>query len=224
MMAAGMHFGHNTSRWHPKMKPYIFGARRNVYIVDLEKSQKMLGIALAFIENLTRESKTILFVGTKNQVKKNLKETALAIEMPYVSEKWMGGLLTNFAIFKKMIRKYRDLLEEKNAGKLDRYTKKERLEIEREIIRLETKVGGLVNLQKLPDALFIWDLKNEKTAVAEAKVKNIPIVAICDTNVNPELANYPIPGNDDASKTADLILSVIKEAVLDVKKAKTNLK
>lgn len=218
MMEAGMHFGHNVSRWHPKMKPFIFGSRRNIYIIDLVKSQKMMENALTFIENLAKESKTVLFVGTKNQVKKALKETASAIEMPYVSEKWMGGLLTNFPIFKKMIRKYRDLLEEKNSGKLERYNKKERLMIEREIARLEIKVGGLVNLQKLPDALFIWDMKKEKTAVAEAHTKNIPVVALCDTNVNPALANYPIPGNDDASKTVTLVLNTIKEGVLEAKK------
>jgi small subunit ribosomal protein S2 len=218
MMEAGMHFGHNTSRWHPKMKPFIFGARRNVYIIDLSKSQKMLENALNFMETLAREGKTILFVGTKNQAKKIIKETALAVEMPYVSEKWLGGLLTNFSIFKKMIRKYRDLLEEKNSGKLDRYTKKERLTIEREISRLEIKVGGLVNLQKLPDALFVWDIKKEKTAIAEARTKNVPIIAICDTNVNPEMVNYPIPGNDDASKTVNLILAVVKEAILEAKK------
>jgi len=170
------------------------------------------------METLAREGKTILFVGTKNQAKKIIKETALAVEMPYVSEKWLGGLLTNFSIFKKMIRKYRDLLEEKNSGKLDRYTKKERLTIEREISRLEIKVGGLVNLQKLPDALFVWDIKKEKTAIAEARTKNVPIIAICDTNVNPEMVNYPIPGNDDASKTVNLILAVVKEAILEAKK------
>ncbi|MDD5527990.1 MAG: 30S ribosomal protein S2 [Patescibacteria group bacterium] len=223
MLEAGMHFGHSTGKWHPKMKPYIFTERKGVYIVDLAKSQKMLGTAVEFMQNLTRESKTILFVGTKNQVKKDLRATAEAVEMPYVSEKWMGGVLTNFPIIRKMINRYKSLREEKALGKLDRYTKKERSDFDKEIKRLELKVGGLTNLTKLPDALFIWDIKKEKTAVAEARVKNIPIVAICDTNSNPDLVNYVIPGNDDASKTVKLIMDCIKENLLEAKKEiKTN--
>jgi small subunit ribosomal protein S2 len=218
MLEAGMHFGHSAGRWHPKMKPYIFTERKGVYIIDLVKSQKMLGTALEFMENLTKESKTILFVGTKNQVKKDIKETAIATDMPYVSEKWLGGVLTNFSIIKKMINKYKGLQEEKALGKLDRYTKKERSDFDKEIKRLELKVGGLVNLNKLPDALFIWDIKKEKTAVAEARAKNIPIVAICDTNSNPQKINYVIPGNDDASKTVKLIMDHIKENLLEAKK------
>jgi small subunit ribosomal protein S2 len=218
MLEAGMHFGHSASKWHPKMKPYIFTERKGVYIIDLAKSQKMLGTALEFMENLTKESKTILFVGTKNQVKKDLKETAEAVGMPYISEKWSGGILTNFPIIRKMINKYKGLTEEKALGKLDRYTKKERSVFDKEIKRLEMKVGGLTNLNKLPDALFIWDIKNEKTAVAEAIIKNIPIIAICDTNSNPQLVNYVIPGNDDASKTVKLIMDCIKENLLAAKK------
>ncbi len=213
-----MHFGHGTQRWHPKMKPYIFGARKNIYIIDLSKSQKCLENALSFMENLVKESKTILFVGTKNQVKKQIKEMAQAIEMPYISEKWLGGLLTNFVVFKKMIKRYKDLLEEKKLGKLDRYTKKERLDLNKEIERLEKKVGGLVNLHKLPDAIFIWDIKKEKTAVIEGRSKNIPLIAICDTNVDPTLINYPIPCNDDATKAVNLVLDCIKDNVLEAKK------
>ncbi|MDD4901886.1 MAG: 30S ribosomal protein S2 [Patescibacteria group bacterium] len=217
MLEAGMHFGHSASKWHPKMKPYIFTERKGVYIIDLAKSQKMLGTALEFMENLVKESKTILFVGTKNQVKKDLRATAEAVGMPYISEKWAGGVLTNFPIFRKMINKYKGLQEEKALGKLDRYTKKERSDFDKEIKRLELKVGGLTNLNKLPDALFIWDIKKEKTALSEARVKNIPIVAICDTNSNPDLVNYVIPGNDDASKTVKLIMDCIKENLLQAK-------
>jgi small subunit ribosomal protein S2 len=222
MLEAGMHFGHSASKWHPKMKPYIFTERKGVYIIDLAKSQKMLGTALEFMENLARESKTILFVGTKNQVKKDLRATAEAVSMPYISEKWSGGILTNFPIIKKMINKYKGLSEEKSLGKLDRYTKKERSDFDKEIKRLELKVGGLTNLNKLPDALFIWDIKKEKTAVAEARIKNIPIVAICDTNSNPELVNYVIPGNDDASKAVKLIMDCVKEDLLEAKKIKNS--
>jgi len=218
MLESGMHFGHSASKWHPKMKPYIFTERKGVYIIDLAKSQKMLGTAIDFMANLTKESKTILFVGTKNQVKKDLRATAEAVEMPYISEKWSGGILTNFPIIRKMINKYKGLQDEKAQGKLDRYTKKERSEFDKEIKRLETKVGGLTNLNKLPDALFIWDIKKEKTAVAEAIIKNIPIIAICDTNANPSLVNYVIPGNDDASKAVKLIMECITTNLLEAKK------
>jgi small subunit ribosomal protein S2 len=217
MLESGMHFGHSASKWHPKMKPYIFTERKGVYIIDLAKSQKMLGTAVEFMQNLTRESKTILFVGTKNQVKKDLRATAEAVGMPYISEKWSGGILTNFPIIRKMINKYKGLQDEKAQGKLDRYTKKERSEFDKEIKRLETKVGGLTNMNKLPDALFIWDIKKEKTAVAEAIIKNIPIVAICDTNANPSLVNYVIPGNDDASKAVKLIMECITANLLEAK-------
>jgi len=218
MLESGMHFGHSASKWHPKMKPYIFTERKGVYIIDLAKSQKMLGTAVEFMMNLARESKTILFVGTKNQVKKDLRATAEAVAMPYISEKWSGGILTNFPIIRKMINKYKGLQDEKAQGKLDRYTKKERSEFDKEIKRLETKVGGLTNLNKLPDALFIWDIKKEKTAVAEAIIKNIPIIAICDTNANPSLVNYVIPGNDDASKAVKLIMECITTNLLEAKK------
>lgn len=218
MLAAGMHFGHTKSRWHPKMKPFIFTDKKGVYIINLEKSREMMEKALKFIENLTKESKTILFVGTKNQVAGPLKETAEATGHPYVNGKWLGGTLTNFGVFKKMIKRYKDLCEEKRLGKLDRYTKKEKLKITREIGKLEEKVGGMSSLTKQPDAVFVWDVKKEDTAVVEAKKRNIPIIAICDTNVNPELINYPIPGNDDATKTIELILNSVKDTILETKK------
>jgi small subunit ribosomal protein S2 len=224
MLKSGMHFGHRTSRWHPKMEPFIFTSRKGVYVLDLAKTQKMLEEALNFIKKLSSEGKTILFVGTKNQVKKPLAAAAKECGMPYVDEKWLGGFLTNFAVIKKVIRKYQDLMEKRQAGKLEKYTKKERSDFDWEIERLEKKVGGLTNLNKLPDAIFIWDIKKEKTAVAEAIKKNIPIIAICDTNVNPDPVNYVIPANDDATKTVKLILNLIKEAVLEGKNEKENAK
>jgi len=220
MLLAGMHFGHTKGRWHPKMKPYIFGVKKGVYIINLEKSQEKMRSALEFMENLTKEGKSILFVGTKNQVANPIKELAQETGNPYVCGKWLGGTLTNFSVFKKMIKRYKDLKEEKRTGKLDKYTKKEKLDIEREIKRLDEKIGGLSNLSKQPDALFIWDIKKEKTAVEEAIKRNIPIIAICDTNANPELINYPIPGNDDATKTIKLVLDSIKETILETKKEK----
>jgi len=214
MLKAGMHFGHRTSKWHPKMKPYIFTSRNGVHIINLVKSRQMLGVAIDFIEQFSAENKTILFVGTKIQVKDKIKKMAIEIKMPYVTEKWLGGSLTNFSVIKKMINKYNTLISDKESGKLSKYTKKEQLDFDREIIRLENKVGGLKDLKKVPDAIFIWDIKNEKTAVTEAKKKNIPIIAICDTNVNPDGIKYIIPSNDDATKTVKLLLNYVKEAII----------
>ena len=220
MLKAGMHFGHRTSKWHPKMEPFIFGARNGVHIIDLVKSRKMLETALDFIEKFSAEGKVILLVGTKMQVKSLLQKTGNETGMPYVKEKWMGGTLTNFSVIKKLIKKYVDLIDDKNSGKLNKYTKKERHDFDKIIEKLEAKVGGLTKMNKLPDAIFIWDIKNEKTALLEAKKKNIPVIAICDTNVNPTNVNYVIPSNDDATKTIKLVLNLIKEAILRGKEHK----
>lgn len=217
MLKAGMHFGHRTSKWHPKMEPFIFGSRNGIHIIDLAKSRKMMEEAMEFMKKFAAEGKVILFVGTKMQVKGPMKQMAEEVGMPYITEKWLGGCLTNFAIIKKMIKKYRDLLEDKNTGKLNKYTKKERLEFDRTIAKLELKVGGLVNLNKLPDAMFIWDAKLEKTALTEARAKNVPIIAVCDTNTNPDGINYIMPSNDDATKTIKLLLNIIKETILEGK-------
>lgn len=218
MLHAGMHFGHRTSRWHPKMKPFIFTERNGLYIIDLQKSQKQLEVALDFMSNLVKENKNILFVGTKKQVQKPMKELALEINMPFVVGKWLGGCLTNFTVIKKSIKKYLKLKEDQASGKFDRYTKKEKLNFEREIKKMDERLGGLSDLNKLPDALFIWDIKEEKTAISEAKKKSIPVIGICDTNVNPEEVNYPIACNDDSTKTINLILNTIKETLQGVKK------
>ncbi len=218
MLKAGMHFGHRTNRWHPKMKEYIFTTKNGVYIIDLKKSQKKLEEALEFMSKLVSENKSILFVGTKNQVSAPMKKMAEDIKQPYIVGKWLGGYLTNFLIVKKSVKKYQDLVEKKESGRLEKYTKKERLEFDRQISKLRERVGGLTNLNKLPDALFVWDIREEETAVKEARQKNIPIIAICDTNVNPELVNYPIPGNDDSTKTIALILEAIKKTALGSKK------
>jgi len=218
MLKAGMHFGHRTNRWHPKMKPYIFTDKKGIYIIDLNKSREKLAEALEFMSQLISEGKSVLFVGTKNQVKNGMKNMAEATGMPYIVGKWLGGYLTNFAVVKKSVKKYQDLVEAKASGKLEKYTKKEQLDFAREIKKLEERVGGLIGLNKLPDALFIWDIIEEETALTEARAKNIPVIAICDTNVNPELVTYPIPANDDATKTIALLMDVIKEAVTEAKK------
>lgn len=147
-----------------------------------------------------------------------MKKMAEITNMPYIVGKWLGGFLTNFVVVKKSVKKYVDLIENKKTGKLEKYTKKEQLDFDRDIKKLGIRVSGLVNLNKLPDALFVWDIKEEETAVKEAVKKNIPVIAICDTNVNPELVNYPIPANDDSSKTIKLILESVKMAILDARK------
>lgn len=220
MLKAGMHFGHRTNHWHPKMEPFIFTQRNGIYIIDLQKSQEQLRVALEFMSNLAKENKNILFVGTKQQVKQPLKEMAEEINMPFVVGKWLGGCLTNFLVIKKSIKKYLDLKQKQELGKFDKYTKKEKHNFERQIKKMNERLGGLANLNKLPDAVFVWDVREEKTAVTEAKKKNIPVIAICDTNVNPEDINYPIASNDDSTKTIILILNTIKEAIKEAKKEK----
>lgn len=217
MLEAGMHFGHRTYKWHPKMKPYIFEARKGIHIINLEKTREQLEQALMFLAGAVAEGKTVLLVGTKSQVKDQLKEMAKEIGLPYVSERWLGGTLTNFGIIRNSIKMYQDLLEKKESGKLEKYTKKERIQFDRQIAKLSLSVGGLVGLNRTPDIIFIWDIKHEETALAEAKKKRIPIVAVCDTNVNPQSVDYVIPANDDASKTISLVLDLLKETISSAK-------
>ena len=211
MLAAGVHFGHRASRWHPKMKPYIFTKKNDIHIIDLDQTAAALESALKFMVKLKEENKNILFIGTKAQCKEEIKKLATEIEMPYVTEKWMGGTLTNFTVVKKSINKFTNLVSQKAAGKLSKYTKKEQLEFDRDIEKLELKVGGLVSLTKVPDALFVWDIKKEITAIKEALNLKIPIIAICDTNTNPTGIKYIIPANDDSTKGLKLILDIIKK-------------
>jgi small subunit ribosomal protein S2 len=213
MLKAGLHFGHRTSKWHPKMEPFIFAARKGVHIIDLRKSRVFLAQALEYLKKQAQEGRTILLVGTKMQVKGVLKKTAEEIGLPYVAERWLGGTLTNFAVIRNLVRKYENLLEKRAAGKLDKYTKKERLDFDRQIAKLEISVGGLVGLTRVPEVIFVWDIKKEKTAFMEAVKKNIPVVAVCDTNVDPAGVRYIIPANDDASKGIKLIMGLVKEAI-----------
>lgn len=220
MLNAGMHFGHRTSSWHPKMEPFIFTSRKGVHILDLNQTQKKLGNALEFLEKIVSEGKVVLFVGTKNQAKKPLEDLAQETKMPYVNNKWIGGLLTNFPVVKKSIKKYNDLIAEKESGKLDKYTKKEQIEFDKEISRLGEKFSGVAELKKMPDALFVWDIKTEKIAIEEARKKNVPVIGVCDTNSNPELVNYPIPCNDDATKSIKLVLDLVKKTIENIKTKK----
>src|SRR3989344_5403849 len=213
MLKSGVHFGHQASKWNPKMKPYIFTQKQGFHIINLEETQVKLQEALDFVTKIVANGGTILFLGTKKQAQKIISEAAKGCFMPYATQRWVGGTLTNFVAVGKVIKKYRELKEKKAKGELSQYTKKEQLEFDREIAKLDVMVGGIESLTKIPDALFVCDIRKEKTAVAEANKKNIPIVAFCDTNTNPQLVTYPIPANDDATKSIALITGLVAEAV-----------
>ncbi|MEK7080772.1 MAG: 30S ribosomal protein S2, partial [Patescibacteria group bacterium] len=206
MAQAGLNFGHKVSNLHPKMKPYVSGIKNNVNIFDLEKTAKEFEKALKFISKLVAENKTILFVGTKIQVKNLVKETAKECGYPYVTERWLGGTLTNFETIFKRVEYFKDLEKKKATGELEKYTKKERLNFDREMESLMVKFEGIKNMPKLPDAVFIFDMRKDETCAREAKIKGIKIIGITDTNINPETADYPIPANDDAISSVKYIL------------------
>ncbi len=218
LLKTGMHFGHQESRWHPKMKPFIFGARNGIHIINLEITQERLKAALEYAKGVAARGGTIMFVGTKRQAQEIVKREALRCGMPYVNGRWLGGTLTNFSIIHATIKRYRDLMKRRAAGELaEKYTKKEQLMIDREIEEMEERIGGISQLDKLPDAIFILDLKHEKTAFLEAVTKRIPVVAIVDTNVNPDEVAWPIPGNDDAVRAITTVITLLADAVLEGK-------
>ena len=218
MLKAGLHFGHQTSKLHPKMEPFVCGVRNTVHIIDLEKTAEKFEEALKFIKQLIREEKIILLVGTKIQHKELVKKTAEECGLPFVINRWLGGTLTNFEVMKKRIAYLKEIEERKKTGGLEKYSKKEKMKIEKEFRNLEMKFGGIKNLESLPDAVFICDIRKDKTAVKEARMKEIPVIAIVDTNVDPTLVDYPIPANDDAVSSVRYILEKVKEAVLEAKK------
>lgn len=213
MAKAGVHFGHRTSRVHPKMKPYLYGVRNTVHIIDLEKTAEKLKEALKFIQELIAENKILLLVGTKIQVKDLVKEIAKDCNLPYVNERWLGGTFTNFEVIKKRIEYFKDLEKKKKEGELEKYTKKERAKIDQELRDLEIKFEGIKNLERLPDAIFVLDMKKDDLAVKEARMKGIKVIGIADTNVDPTLADYPIPANDDAISSVKYILEKVKEVI-----------
>ncbi len=215
LLKAGVHFGHQVSRWHPKMRPFIFAARNGIYILDLEKTKERLEAAASYAEEIAARGGSILFIGTKRQAKPIIEREAKRVGMPYVTNRWIGGTFTNFPTISRVISTYKRLLGERERGELQKYTKKERLKIDEEIERLESLVGGISELAKLPDAVFIVDLKQERTAVKEARKTGLPILAIADTNVNPTGLHYPIPANDDATKSIELIVAAIADAIAD---------
>jgi small subunit ribosomal protein S2 len=220
LLKNGVHFGHQKSRRHPKMDQYIFTVRNGVNIIDLEKTLEQLNIAREFVRDTVMKGGSILFVGTKRQAKEIVKKHAEAVGMPFMTERWLGGLFTNFSNVSKLQKRLNKLEAQKKSGELDKYTKKEKLNFTKEIEKLERLVGGIKNMSVLPAAVFVVDIKNDKTAVKESNKKKIPLVAITDTNTNPSLVNYPIPGNDDATKSIELLTSIIADAVTEGKNMK----
>lgn len=202
------------------MSPFIFGVKNDVHLINLEETQKQLTKALEFLKGQAREGKTILFVGTKKQAAAIVKKYALECGMPYAAGRWLGGTITNFSVISTLIQKMKTLRSQRDSGELAKYTKKEQLEFSREIERLEDSVGGLENLTAIPDVMYIWDIRTEETALREARKKKIPIVAVCDTNVNPTDIQYVIPANDDAVKSIELITRLVAEAIAEGKAEK----
>ena len=215
MLQAGVHFGHQTSKWHPKMKKFIFGSRQGIHIINLEETQKSLDNALNFAKKVTMRGGVILFVGTKKQAASIVEKAALGCQMPYVNKRWLGGTLTNFASVAQQIRKYKDLKRKQEKGELTKYTKFEQLKISEQIQILEDKVGGMQELNRIPDALFILDVKKDKTALSEATKRGVKIIAVCDSNVDPSEIDYPIPANDDAMKAIEMIANLMSAAVYE---------
>lgn len=212
LLEAGVHFGHQVRRGHPRMRDYIYGARDGVHIINLEHSEKLLKEAAEYVYKLGTEGKILLFVGTKKQAQPIVKEAAEKTSAPFVNYRWMGGLLTNFDEVRKNIKKLVDLKEKSEKGQLGRYTKKEQLLIARKLEKFDAQWGGVVAMETLPDALFVIDCVTEKTALAESLRMKIPVVGIADTNCNPALMDYPIPGNDDATKSIKIITEAIADA------------
>lgn len=220
MLKNGVHFGHQKSRWHPKMKPYIYTVRGGVHIINLEKTQEELKKAIQFIAEIVSQQGTILFVGTKRQVKEIVKKHAENCQSPYITERWLGGLFTNFSHVGKLSQTLKQLKAEQASGGFEKYTKREKLKLSEKMAKLQLMIGGVENLAKLPGAVFIIDIKKEKTCLKEAIKVGVPIIAIVDTNNNPALVDYPIPGNDDATKSVDLICGLISQAVNEGREAK----
>jgi small subunit ribosomal protein S2 len=217
LLEAGVHFGHQVRRWNPKMKEYIFGERNGIYIIDLQKTQRMFKEAMKFITGLTSEgsNKTVLFVGTKRQAQDAIKEESLRCNQYYINQRWLGGLLTNFQTIQKSIKRYKEIEAMQADGRIEHYAKKERLQIERERQALEKNLSGIKDMKRLPDLIFVIDTNKEEIAVKEANILGIPVVAVVDTNCTPEGVDYVIPGNDDALRAVRLFAARIADAILE---------
>ena len=217
LLEAGVHFGHQVRRWNPKMKEYIFGERNGIYIIDLQKTQKMFREALQYVTSMVAEDrgKTVLFVGTKRQAQDAVREEAERSGQYYVNQRWLGGLLTNFQTVQKSIKRLKDLEAMQTDGRYEKLTKKERIKLDRERQGLEKVLSGIKGMNRLPDSVFVIDVRKEEIAVAEANKLGIPVIAVVDTNCSPEGIDYVIPGNDDALRAVRLFASRIADAVLE---------
>lgn len=213
LLMAGTHFGHLTRRWNPKMSKYIFDSKHGIHIIDLKKTQTCVGKACDAVQEVVKRGEKILFVGTKKQAKDIIRSEATRVKMPYVCERWLGGMLTNFSTIRKSLKTLQTFERIATDGTYEKLSKKERLTIEKDKVKLEKALGGIRELKKLPGIVYIVDIKKEHIAVAEARKLSIPIVALVDTNVDPDLVDYPIPGNDDAFKSIGLITRALSEAV-----------
>ncbi len=217
LLEAGVHFGHRTRRWNPRMRPFIFTERNGIHIIDLQQTMGKLEEAYNATRDFVAQGGTILFVGTKRQAQETIAQEAQRCGMPYVSQRWLGGTLTNFRTIRTRIDHLIKLEERKASGELDKLIKKEALLLTREMEKLQTRLGGLKEMRRLPRALFIVDTKHEENAVAEATTLGIPIIAMCDTNSDPDPVAYPIPSNDDAIRAIKLIAAKIADAVIEGK-------
>ena len=217
LLESGVHFGHQTRRWNPKMAPYIFTQRNGIYIIDLQKTVKMLDIAYRFVRDVTLEGKSILFVGTKKQAQESVRDEAMRSGSFYVNARWLGGMLTNFKTIRSRVGRLKQLRKMREDGTFDLLPKKEVIKLGLEIDKLERYLGGVEDMEELPGALFVVDTSKERIAIAEARKLNIPVVAIIDTNCDPGDATYPIPANDDAIRSVKLVCSTMATAVLEAK-------
>ncbi len=213
LLEAGVHFGHQTRKWNPKMKPYIFIARNGIYIIDLQKTLRAIRRASDFLRDLAAKGGTVLFVGTKKQAKVAIKECATRCSMPYVTERWLGGMLTNYTTVHKSVARLEEIEAMMADGRLESYSKKEQLEIGRDYEKLVKNLGGIRRMKELPQALFVIDTKEEETAVREANKLGIPVIGIVDTNADPDVIQYPIPGNDDAIRAIVLFARSVAKAI-----------
>ncbi|OGZ32826.1 MAG: 30S ribosomal protein S2 [Candidatus Portnoybacteria bacterium RBG_13_40_8] len=213
MFEAGIHFGHKKSNWNPKMTPYIFGLKNNIYIIDLEKTMEELEKAINFIKETKENNGKILFVENRTQSQFLVEEIAKKCNMPYVTSRWIGGLMTNFKTIRKRVEHFLDLEKKKAEGELKKYTKKEQQKFDKEIEKLKKRFDGIRNLDKLPNALFITSIKSQMTPVREAKKKNIPVIGLVDTDSDPTIIDYPIPSNDESISALKFMLEQIEEAL-----------
>jgi len=224
MLKAGVHFGHKSSRWNPKMKEYIFGVKNNIHIINLEKTIDLFQKALDFMKSTVENGGKILFVGTKPQARELIEKTANLLDMPYVKNRWLGGTFTNFSEIKRRIKHFNNKEKLSESDEIKKYTKYEQSQIRKEIARMNEKMGGIKKMEKLPQAVFLIDIKENMLTVKEARRVGIPTIALTDTNTDPTLIDYPIPANDDALSSLKYILGIIVKNIISIKKIEGNNK